>query len=132
MSSSTAAETAGGKRAPAARKRGGGGSGGGAASPANWTSRLLALASAVAVAAAFAWDAPPPRRPAYVPQLRMYNRSDARVFNHYRDMRLHQTTAYYERMARKFDFTLANMTMREAFRELEKCASACRGRSRRD
>ena len=49
--------------------------------------------------------------------------SPPRVVNHYRQMRIHQTVAFYERMEAKYDFTDGQyrkmMTIEEAFNELE-------------
>lgn len=49
--------------------------------------------------------------------------SESRVINHYREMRMGQTVAFYRRMEQKYSFENGNyrslMTMEEAFEELE-------------
>jgi len=60
-----------------------------------------------------------------VTQFRNYTDSvlQARVANHYRTMRKHQTVAFYEKMEEKYSFApgkhRAEMTIREAFKVLE-------------
>ena len=54
---------------------------------------------------------------------RMYDTATQRVLDHYRDMRTHQTVAFYRRMEQKYSFEHGRyrrlMTVAEAFDELE-------------
>ena len=106
-----------------------------------WWAWTLAV---VAVALAFAWDRPPStnagswswltearihatnvvRALTGAPPLRIYRQSDTRVFNHYKQMRMHQTSAFYDRMVRKFTYGAKQMTIREAFDLLGKYVDA--------
>lgn len=58
-------------------------------------------------------------------EFRNYNAEEtpAHVVEHYRDMRMNQTVAFYEKMEKKYDFSNGNyrrlMTIEEAFAELE-------------
>jgi inositol oxygenase len=63
-------------------------------------------------------------------EFRVYNQETTpqRVVDHYRDMRLHHTVAFYKHMEQKYDFSNGAfrklMTMEEAFEELEEYVDA--------
>ena len=62
-----------------------------------------------------------------IPPLRNYEQeaADSRVRRHYQDMRRHQTVDYIHRMEQKFgEFKHANMTLRQAYKVLEKYVDA--------